>query len=44
MPSLTKEQWAEYTRTIISDPPRRFAIVQEWGERVDGRLAAWGVA
>jgi hypothetical protein len=44
MPSLTEDQWAAYTQAMISDPPRRFAIMQEWGERVDGRLAAWGVA
>lgn len=24
--------------------PRRFAIVQDWGRDVDGRIAAWGVA
>lgn len=23
--------------------PRRFAIVQHWGEHVDGRIAAWGM-
>ncbi|AUS79549.1 hypothetical protein C1701_15715 [Actinoalloteichus sp. AHMU CJ021] len=24
--------------------PRVFAVVQEYGDRVDGRIAAWGIA
>jgi hypothetical protein len=26
------------------EAPRLFAVVQEYGERVDGRIAAWGMA
>jgi len=29
---------------VASNAPRLFAIVQERGERVDGRIAAWGMA
>ncbi|HEY2575471.1 MAG TPA: hypothetical protein VGI74_04115 [Streptosporangiaceae bacterium] len=29
---------------IAEEKPRLFAIVQEYGERVDGRIAAWGMA
>ncbi len=30
--------------TVADEAPRVFAIVQEYGERVDGRIAAWGMA
>ena len=30
---------------LVADfAPRVFAVVQEYGDRVDGRIAAWGVA
>ncbi|TVT21725.1 hypothetical protein FNH06_16105 [Amycolatopsis acidiphila] len=29
---------------VADEAPRLFAIVQEYGERVDGRIAAWGIA
>ncbi|MGW1682051.1 hypothetical protein [Saccharopolyspora sp. NPDC002376] len=29
---------------VADEAPRLFAIVQEYGERVDGRIAAWGLA
>jgi hypothetical protein len=29
---------------VANDPPRLFAVVQELGERVDARVAAWGMA
>jgi hypothetical protein len=29
---------------VADEAPRLFAIVQEYGERVDGRIAAWGMA
>ena len=28
----------------MHEAPRLFAVVQEYGERVDGRIAAWGLA
>jgi hypothetical protein len=31
-------------RMVAEEAPRLFAIVQEYGERVDGRIAAWGMA
>ncbi len=29
---------------VVDEAPRLFAVVQEYGERVDGRIAAWGMA
>lgn len=29
---------------VNDEAPRLFAVVQELGERVDGRIAAWGMA
>ena len=39
---------AEFTELIdemvAEEAPRLFAVVQEYGERVDGWVAAWGMA
>jgi hypothetical protein len=35
---------AEMRMMVAEDAPRVFAIVQEYGDRVDARLAAWGLA
>jgi hypothetical protein len=29
---------------VADEAPRLFAVVQEYGDRVDGRIAAWGMA
>jgi len=29
---------------VVDNAPRLFAVVQEYGERVDGRIVAWGMA
>jgi hypothetical protein len=29
---------------VAAHAPRIFAVVQEWGERVDARIAAWGLS
>jgi hypothetical protein len=29
---------------VADEAPRLFAVVQEYGERVDARIAAWGMA
>ena len=29
---------------VADQAPRLFAVVEEYGERVDGRIAAWGMA
>jgi hypothetical protein len=29
---------------LAEETPRRFAIVQDWGDRYDSRIAAWGLA
>jgi hypothetical protein len=33
---------AEVERLVAQGAPRVFAVVQEYGERVDARVAAWG--
>ena len=35
---------AEVERMVVNQAPRLFAVVQEYGERVDARIAAWGFA
>jgi len=42
--SMTQDEWDEITQLMISEAPRRFAILQELGERADGHVAAWGLA
>ncbi|MDQ3886813.1 MAG: hypothetical protein M3308_07375 [Actinomycetota bacterium] len=38
-------QFAEILEGMVADfAPRIFAVVQVYGERVDGRIAAWGMA
>jgi len=32
------------TEMVHDEAPRLFAVVQEFGEREDGRIAAWGMA
>jgi len=34
----------EMAELVADEAPRLFAVVQEYGERVDGRIAAWGMA
>lgn len=29
---------------VADEAPRLFAVIQEYGERADGRIAAWGMA
>ncbi|MEU9883990.1 hypothetical protein [Sphaerisporangium sp. NPDC051011] len=29
---------------VVEEAPRVFAVVQEYGRRADGRIAAWGMA
>jgi len=39
------EEFAELTAEMVTDhAPRVFAVVQEYGDRVDARVAAWGLA
>lgn len=46
MPPLCGEE--EFTglleNMVADEAPRLFAIVQEYGQRVDGAIAAWGMA
>ncbi|WP_218120147.1 hypothetical protein [Actinopolyspora mzabensis] len=44
-PLCDEPRFAELLRGIVADhAPHVFVIVQEYGERVDGRVAAWGMA
>lgn len=44
-PLCSEEEFAEILENLVADEaPRLFAVVQEYGERVDGRIAAWGMA
>ena len=45
MPLSDEPGFAAILESVVADEaPRLFAIVQEYGERVDGRIAAWGMA
>lgn len=40
-----EDEFAELVKAmVVEEAPRLFAVVQERGERVDGRIAAWGMA
>ncbi|MCX2729861.1 hypothetical protein OOZ19_06390 [Saccharopolyspora sp. NFXS83] len=44
-PLCDERMFSEIMAGIVADSvPRVFAVVQEYGERVDGRIAAWGLA
>ncbi|MFD5752562.1 hypothetical protein [Streptomyces sp. NPDC127033] len=44
-PLCGREEFTALLRDIVTDTaPRLFAVVQEYGDRVDGRVAAWGMA
>lgn len=41
----TEEEFAqEVAELVAEDAPRLFALVQEYGERADARVIAWGMA
>lgn len=45
VPLCDEAEFAELVDGLVADEaPRLFAVVQEYGERVDGRIAAWGLA
>ncbi len=44
-PLCGAEEYQELTAGVIEDSrPRLFAVFQDFGDRVDGRVAAWGIA
>lgn len=44
-PLCGEHQFAEILRGMVADnAPELFAVVQEYGNRVDARIAAWGMA
>lgn len=44
-PLCDEEEFADLIAEMVRDEaPGLFAVVQEFGEREDGRIAAWGMA
>lgn len=44
-PLCSEEEFAEEVRELVAaDAPQVFALVEEYGERVDGWIVAWGMA
>ncbi|MGI8307069.1 hypothetical protein [Saccharopolyspora hattusasensis] len=44
-PQCSEQQFAAMLqRMVANEAPRLFAVVQEYGDRVDRRVAAWGMA
>ncbi len=44
-PVGSEKEFAAIVDCMVADEaPRVFAVVQEYGDRVDGRIAAWGIA
>jgi hypothetical protein len=44
-PFGTKQEFEEAVAGMVADSaPRLFAVVQEYGTRVDARIAGWGLA
>lgn len=44
-PLCSEEEFAEEVRGLVADEaPQVFALVEEYGERLSGRIAAWGMA
>jgi hypothetical protein len=44
-PLCDREEFTATLQDLVTDTaPRLFAVVQEYGDRVDGRVAAWGMA
>ena len=44
-PLGNEEEFGKLLAEMVADQaPRMFAVVQEYGERIDGRIAAWGMA
>ena len=44
-PLCGEAEFAELVNELVAeDAPKLFAVLQEYGERADGRIAAWGMA
>ncbi|MGH3775113.1 MAG: hypothetical protein ACRDRR_05145 [Pseudonocardiaceae bacterium] len=43
-PLCSEEEFAHEVRELVADEaPQVFALVEEYGKRVDGRIVAWGM-
>lgn len=43
-PLCDEDEFIDLIETmVVNEAPRLFAVVQEYGERADGRIAAWGM-
>lgn len=41
----SEEEFAQEVRELVAqEAPQLFALVEEYGERVDGRIVGWGIA
>lgn len=41
-PRFSEERYGELVRAMVANhAPRLFAVVEDFGERVDGRVAGW---
>jgi hypothetical protein len=44
-PLCSEDEFAQEVRELVADEARRvFALVAEYGEQIDGQIAAWSVA
>ncbi|MGH3887841.1 MAG: hypothetical protein ACRDSZ_14975 [Pseudonocardiaceae bacterium] len=44
-PLCSEQEFAQEVRELVAaEAPQVFALVEEYGERVDGRIVAWGMA
>ncbi|MDQ3579479.1 MAG: hypothetical protein M3443_18165, partial [Actinomycetota bacterium] len=44
-PLCSREEYERLIAGMVCEfAPRLFAVIQEYGDRVDGRIAAWGLA
>jgi len=44
-PLCSREEYERLLAGMVGEfAPRLFAVIQEYGDRVDGRIAAWGLA
>jgi hypothetical protein len=42
---LSQEEYDDLIRGLVCDcAPRLFAVVRDYGERIDGEIVAWGMA
>jgi hypothetical protein len=44
-PAIDEAEFEELLAAMVADEaPRLFAVIQEYGEQIDARISAWGMA